>query len=527
MLAAVSRALRRPPLVSARARCAALASAAASAHRAATSSSAPASLPAIALDVRRIPPAPPPGELAMLLPGHVRHLAHRLAAAGITRATACQAAAMPALAAASGPDALLQARPARDAQRRAPQGAGHAVTRSLCGLRVVRSATDRASPPLSLQSVTGSGKTLAYAVALLSRLDAAALAKSGPRAPPALQALVLVPTRELAVQVASMLTALAGPPSAKRKAAPLRIQRLVGLPTAELVARLRREPPHVAVCTPALAQALCAGPDAPLPLGGLRTLVLDEADELLANAIAPATKAVLQAASDAAAAPSDAPTDAPLPPPMLRRFWVSATVTPAVTAAAAAQSATPVLLFTDATSSAAMAGDVASSAMPVAAPAPRLPSALTHWRLALSLPSGTVPDGPAADAERAACVARLHAALAPKGPMLVFAPTAERAAPLVAALASRSFRAAALTASAPAERRARAALLRGVRSGRVAALVTTEMGARGLDLPRVALVVNAAPPAGGAGAYLHRAGRAGRHAPGAAQAAPVRPRCFA
>ena len=373
--------------------------------------------------------------------------------------------------------------------------------------------------------MTGSGKTLAYAVALLSRLDAAALAKSGPRAPPALQALVLVPTRELAVQVASVLNALAGPPSAKRKAAPLRIQRLVGLPTAELVARLRREPPHVAVCTPALAQALCAGPDAPLPLGGLRTLVLDEADELLANAIAPATKAVLQAASDAAAAarvPADAPSDAPLPPPMLRRFWVSATVTPAVTAAAAAQSAMPVLLFTDATSSAAhLPGDAPASAT-AAAPAPRLPSALSHWRLALALPSGTVPDGPAADAERAAVVARLHAALRPKGPMLLFAPTAERAAPLVAALASRQFRAAALTASAPAERRARAALLRGVRSGRVAALVTTEMGARGLDLPRVALVVNAAPPAGGAGAYLHRAGRAGRHAPGAAQPAPVR-----
>ena len=65
------------------------------------------------LDVRRIPPSPPPGELAFLLPGHVRHLAHRLAAAGIVTPTACQAAAMPALAAAAGPDVLLQARPSR------------------------------------------------------------------------------------------------------------------------------------------------------------------------------------------------------------------------------------------------------------------------------------------------------------------------------------------------------------------------------------------------------------------------------
>jgi len=78
--------------------------------------------PPPAVDVRRIPPAPP-GELAFLLPGHVRHLAHRLAAAGIVTPTACQAAAMPALAAAAGPDILLQARPLRAMARARGRGA--------------------------------------------------------------------------------------------------------------------------------------------------------------------------------------------------------------------------------------------------------------------------------------------------------------------------------------------------------------------------------------------------------------------
>ena len=367
--------------------------------------------------------------------------------------------------------------------------------------------------------MTGSGKTLAYAAAVLSRLDVAALGRTGRGAPPATQALVVVPTRELAVQVAAVLTALAGPPSAKRKAAPLRISRLVGLATAEMVARLRKEPPHIAVATPALAAALVSGDAPAMHLGALRTLVLDEADELLAAAIAPATRAVLKAAAAGATAKAPREPDVPLAPPQLRRYWISATVTPEVVAAAAAESNTPLLLFTDAGAADATASHAAEAAAP---PAPRLPPALTHWRLALPLPAGTSPDSLVADAERAAIVARLHAALQPKGPMLIFAPSAERAAPIVAALARRSFRAAALTAAAPAERRARAALLRGVRSGRTAALVTTEMGARGLDLPRVALVVNAAPPAGGAGAYLHRAGRAGRHAPGADAPAPVR-----
>ncbi len=270
-------------------------------------------------------------------------------------------------------------------------------------------------------------------------------------------------------------------------------------------------------------------------------LVLDEADELLSAAAAPATRAVLAAAREASSRDGSASSaDAAVAPP-LRRVWVSATITPPVARAAAEAAAAaphPPVLLSDAGASAQ-----ARSAQPEgsAQQAHRVAPALTHYRLDLpALPAlrAAPPAAPAvapadarapesaADGATAAAVARLHAALAPKGPILVFAGSGAAAPPLLAALRARSFRAAALTASHPAERRERAAVLRGVRSGRTQVLVTTEMGARGIDLPRVALVVNAgAPPS--AGAYLHRAGRAGRCAPGSLAAAPVRSRARA
>jgi superfamily II DNA/RNA helicase len=303
--------------------------------------------------------------------------------------------------------------------------------------------------------------------------------------------------------------------------------------------RLRREPPHAIVATPALAASLVASGH--VSLSSLRLLVLDEADELLSPAAAPATRALLAAAGAAAARAGASSSGGGEPAPPLRRVWVSATVTPAVVAAAAeaaahARAPHPPVLLSDA--SAAAAGvPSATSAVPLPPP-PAMSSALSHWRLDVGTSAAPPPTAvavtatAAADADidaaadaaaaaAAAAVARLHAALTPEGPILVFAPSGAAAPALLAALRGRAFRAAALTATQPAERRERAAVLRGVRAGRTQVLVTTEMGARGMDLPAVALVVNAGAPASH-GAYLHRAGRAGRSAPGCVTPTPVR-----
>ena len=114
------------------------------------------------------------------------------------------------------------------------------------------------------QAPTGSGKTAAFGLGLLHRLDPALI-----RA----QALVLCPTRELADQVGKQLRKLAsGIPN-------LKVLVLTGgMPLAPQLASLTHDP-HVVVGTPGRIQELMR--KKALHLGGIRTLVLDEADRML------------------------------------------------------------------------------------------------------------------------------------------------------------------------------------------------------------------------------------------------------
>lgn len=111
---------------------------------------------------------------------------------------------------------------------------------------------------------TGSGKTVAFGLALLQRLDVAEI-----RA----QALVLCPTRELADQVAKEIRRLAiGIPN-------LKLSILCGgIGLRPQLASLTHDP-HVVVGTPGRIQELLRRKA--LHLGGIRTLVLDEADRML------------------------------------------------------------------------------------------------------------------------------------------------------------------------------------------------------------------------------------------------------
>lgn len=117
---------------------------------------------------------------------------------------------------------------------------------------------------LVAQAPTGSGKTAAFGLGLLQRLDASR---------PGTQALVLCPTRELADQVGKQLRRLAvGIPN-------LKISILCGgIPLGPQLASLVH-PPQVVVGTPGRIQELAR--KRALHLGGVRTLVLDEADRML------------------------------------------------------------------------------------------------------------------------------------------------------------------------------------------------------------------------------------------------------
>jgi superfamily II DNA/RNA helicase len=112
------------------------------------------------------------------------------------------------------------------------------------------------------RSRTGSGKTLAFALPLVQRVEVSR------RSP---QALVLVPTRELAVQVGAE-TGAVGEPLGVRAAAVFG-----GVPLAKQAAEARSA--HVVVATPGRLDDLVAR--RLLKLDRITILVLDEADRML------------------------------------------------------------------------------------------------------------------------------------------------------------------------------------------------------------------------------------------------------
>jgi ATP-dependent RNA helicase RhlE len=113
------------------------------------------------------------------------------------------------------------------------------------------------------KSQTGSGKTLGFAVPIVERLDPDA--KSRP------QALVLVPTRELCVQVRDDFVDIA-------KAKGLRVKAVYGGTSVKEQSK-GVEKAHVLIATPGRLDDLVERKL--VDLGGVRILVLDEADRML------------------------------------------------------------------------------------------------------------------------------------------------------------------------------------------------------------------------------------------------------
>src|SRR5689334_20631287 len=114
------------------------------------------------------------------------------------------------------------------------------------------------------QAQTGTGKTAAFALPILNQLDLAVNA---------VQALVLTPTRELAIQVAEAVHAYSKH-MGRIKVLPI----YGGDPIGRQISRLRAGV-HVVVGTP--GRLMDHVRRETLTLGALRTVVLDEADEML------------------------------------------------------------------------------------------------------------------------------------------------------------------------------------------------------------------------------------------------------
>ncbi|ACQ80260.1 DEAD/DEAH box helicase domain protein [Beutenbergia cavernae DSM 12333] len=287
---------------------------------------------------------------------------------------------------------------------------------------------------------TGTGKTAAFGLPLLAAVDPQLAA---------VQALVLTPTRELAIQVSDAVASFV-PSGAGVKVLPI-------YGGASFVPQLRglERGAQVVVGTPGRVIDLLERGS--LDLDALRYLVLDEADEMLRMGFAEDVDVIL---AKTPATKQVALFSATMPPPIRK---VAETHLRNPEEIAVARQATPIAAVTQT-------------------------YAIVPYRNKAEALSRVLATS---DADAA----------------IVFVRTRETAEEVGTALASRGINAASI--SGDVAQRERERIVERLRSGALDVLVATDVAARGLDVERIGLVVNFDVPRE-VETYVHRIGRTGR-----------------
>ncbi len=289
---------------------------------------------------------------------------------------------------------------------------------------------------------TGSGKTLAFGLPIVERTSADGAAPS---------ALVLVPTRELAAQVADALDSLAA-------ARGLRVAAVYG--GAPIPAQAKRSRgAQILIATPGRLQDLVERRI--VSLAGVQTLVLDEADRMLDMGFKPQVDRLVRRL-----------------PAQRQTMLFSATLDGEVGELARAYTSNPSRFEAE---------------LPAIAREHLEASEVDHKFVSVT-----------ADDKVERLIQELEAE---RGLALVFVRTKRGADRLVQKLARRDVNALAMHGDMTQGARERA--LARFRSGHVTTLVATDVAARGLDLVDVTHVINFDPPEDDKG-YVHRVGRTGR-----------------
>jgi len=135
-------------------------------------------------------------------------------------------------------------------------------------------------------SETGSGKTLAYVLPLLHKLKTLELGHSSVSSPSRPRGLILVPTRELGEQVSKVLKSLT-------HTTRLRVRVALGGSKKKIARQNVAGKFEILVATPGRLVQLLEGGD--LHLDDVRTLVFDEADQMMDPSFLPVARRVIDA----------------------------------------------------------------------------------------------------------------------------------------------------------------------------------------------------------------------------------------
>ncbi len=298
------------------------------------------------------------------------------------------------------------------------------------------------------QAATGTGKTAAFAIPILQHIAGDAERNSSR---PVVSALVLVPTRELAMQVAEAVHKYG-------KAFGARVLPIYGGQSIHQQLTVLRRGVDVVVATP--GRALDHIRRNTLDLSRVRTVVLDEADEMLDMGFAEDLDAILEAT-----------------PRQRQTALFSATIAPRIKSIAKRHLREPVNVK--------IVGERA-----VAGTIPRVRQ-IAYMVQRQQKPAAL---GRVLDVENPASA-------------IVFCRTRTEVDELTETLNGRGYRAEAIHGGLSQEQRDR--VMRRFREGGVELLVATDVAARGLDIGHLSHVVNFDVPSS-PDAYVHRIGRTGR-----------------
>lgn len=298
---------------------------------------------------------------------------------------------------------------------------------------------------LLVSAQTGSGKTVAFGIAMAPDLLEQGDRLEAPRAP---LALIIAPTRELALQVARELEWLYAPTGA-------RITTCVGGMDIRTERRNLERGAHIIVGTPGRLRDHITR--RALNMSDLRAVVLDEADEMLDLGFREDLEFIL----------GEAPEDR-------RTLMFSATVSKSI--ALLAKRFQKDALRITATASHEKHADITYQAMIV--PPNERENAIINTLLYYDNVN-----------------------------TIIFASTREGVKHLASRLSNRGFSVVALSGELSQAERTNA--LQSMRDGRARVCVATDVAARGIDLPNLDLVIHADLPNNGE-TLLHRSGRTGR-----------------